>query len=147
MKKINNSAKTIIVLLLSVTLGVGGTAIGAVIVQQMYPNTGEIETPTGLLALWLDSYYYANTTAINWGLCDAGTVYQFDNMTIVNTGNVAMNVSIVTYGLPLTWSLKWAKNNTQLAPSAKTEAPLNLTIPSSATSWPDWGFWLKGETT
>lgn len=121
-------------------------AFAHILVSYFYPNIGTIiKNPS--LALWIDTVQYLNETLIDWGnlnLTEA-TTYQFDNMTVVNTGNVALTVYVVTENLPSTWTLTWTANTTLLTKDAKTEAPLILTIPADATEWPTWGFYLNGE--
>jgi len=111
-------------------------------ILQTNTNTGQIPS----LAMYLDGTLKPNATAIDWGTCEAGYTYTFENMTVLNTGDVAVNVSIVSTDLPGTWLLIWQGNNTQLEPASKIEGWLNLTIPVTAETWPSWAFSLNGET-
>lgn len=129
-------------------------AIADVIVNYQYPQVGEVEGAN--LAMYIDNAFYPNGTAVQWGepyvdranithyMCEAGTVQSFNNLTVVNTGNMNLTVSITTTGLPSGWVLEWLGNNTLLEPDWKVEAALNLTIPTTATTWPVWSFSLNG---
>lgn len=111
-------------------------------VLQTNPNTGQIPS----LTMYLNGTKTLNDTAIDWGLCTPGYSYTFENMTVVNTGDVAFNVSIVSTDLPSTWLIQWQANNTRIEPAIQIEGWLNLTIPITAETWPTWAFSLIGET-
>ena len=111
-------------------------------ILQTNTNTGQIPS----LTMYLDGNLKPNATAIDWGTCEAGYTYTFENMTVLNTGDVAVNVSIISADLPSTWLLTWQGNSSSLEPSAKVEGWLNLTVPVTAESWPSWSFSLIGET-
>lgn len=96
--------------------------------------------------MYLEGTLTANATTIDWGLCEQGCSYTFENLTILNTGDVAVNVSIVSSDLPMDWLLVWQGNNTQVEPAQKIDGWLNLTIPVTAETWPVWSFSLNGET-
>ena len=96
--------------------------------------------------MYLDGTLKPNATAIDWGTCEAGYTYTFENMTVLNTGDIAVNVSIVSTDLPANWFIEWQRNNTLIEPSAKVEGWLNLTIPVTAETWIPWGLSLIGET-
>ena len=113
------------------------------IIRYMYPNIGQIAQSK--LQLYIDNQPYTNNTAIDWGACLPGYTYSFENMTVVNTGDINLTVYIVTYGLPSDWSLQWQANNTFIQPNEMASGWLNLTIPETATEWPTWGFYLHGE--
>lgn len=95
--------------------------------------------------MYLDGELYPNSTAVDWGMCEAGYVYTIQNMTVANTGDVNLTVSIVSTGLPSDWKIEWQNNNTVIAAGARTEGWLNLTIPSTETVWPTWSFSLNGQ--
>lgn len=132
----------IVVALLALIVGV---VAAFVVIEYYYPNIGSITTYS--LELYLDNVQHANNTVIDWGECEPGWMYSVENMTVVNTGTVGMKVYIEIYGLPSDWTLAWQQNETSLAAGAKTMGWLNLTIPSTATSWPTWSLYLRGETT
>ena len=120
-----------------------GMVAAASFVKYWYPNIGQISNVT--LEVYINGAKYPNETAIDQGTCDPGATYSFENMTVVNTGTVNAKVYITTQGLPSDWTLQWQANNTIIAPGQKISGWLNLTIPSTATTWPNWGFWIKGE--
>lgn len=132
----------ITVLLLCILIGVAAAAAGVTLIQYWYPNTGIINKPS--LKLYIDTIYYPNETAIDWGSCDVNSTYYFENMTVINTGNTNLTVYIIPAGLPSTWTLTWTGNDTFLMPTQKVEGELSLTIPASAATWPTWGFYLRG---
>jgi len=111
-------------------------------ILQTNTNVGQIPS----LTMYLDGDLKPNATAIDWGQCEPGYTYTFPNMTVLNTGDVAYNVSLVTTDLPANWLIEWQRNNTFIEPSMKLEGWLNLTIPITAESWPSWAFTLQGET-
>jgi hypothetical protein len=111
-------------------------------ILQTNTNVGQIPS----LTMYLDGDLKPNATAIDWGQCEPGYTYTFENMTVLNTGDVAVNVSIVSDDLPVNWFIEWQANNTLVEPSAKIEGWLNLTIPLTAETWPIWSFSLIGET-
>jgi hypothetical protein len=118
-------------------------SVATVVVQYYYPNDGSISNP--ILTVYINDILYSNNTAIDWGTCKAGQTYT-KNMTISNTGNITLNVTIVSTGLPKGWTLTWQANNTLLEPDYEIEDYLTLTIPTNATTWPVWGFWINGAT-
>ena len=120
-----------------------GAVIAETLVSYYYPQDGEIEGAS--LALYRNGVFCPNGTAGNWGVCAKGTVQTVQNLTVVNTGNVNLTVSITTTGLPSDWLLEWQGNNTLLEPDWKVEAALSLTIPANATVWPEWAFSLNGD--
>jgi hypothetical protein len=121
-----------------------GAGVASVVLNLWYPNTGSIvQNPA--LEVYINGTPYANQTAVDWGAREAGQTYQFDNMTVKNSGTVALTILVVTEGLPTGWTLTWTANNTALNPGAKAEAPLQLSIPLSASSWGSWGFHIYGE--
>lgn len=144
----NKKAILAILTVAMLTFAVAGFAL-PLIVQYWHPNEGTIGTPS--LEMYLKdntevgNFLYADTDPIQWGLCDAGVTYYFENMTVVNTGNIELTVHIVTENLPTDWVLTWAGNDTLLAPDGKIEGQLELTIPAGATEWGEWGFYLTGE--
>jgi len=125
-----------IALLTFTTLG-----ITSEVVKYYYPNDGSISNP--ILTVYINDILYLNNTAIDWGTCKAGKTYT-KNMTISNTGNINLTVTIMSTGLPKGWTLKWQANNTLLEPDFEIEDSLILTIPANATAWPTWGFWIYG---
>jgi hypothetical protein len=119
------------------------TALGITseVVKYYYPNDGSISNP--ILTVYINDILYLNNTAIDWGTCKAGKTYT-KNMTISNTGNINLTVTIMSTGLPKGWTLTWQANNTRLEPDYEIEDSLILTIPANATAWPVWGFWIYG---
>ena len=131
---------TIGLLVLIVT--VASLVVASVVVQHYIPSVGTIVS----LTYYVEDEYMP--TEIDWGPCQPGYTYYFDNMTVVNTGNTPLNVTIIPYGLPVGWSFEWLGNMTLLDPAEKVEAELSLTIPNDAIDWPaDCGFYLIGEQT
>lgn len=117
--------------------------IADTIVNYQYPQNGEIQGAS--LALLVNGILKPNGTAMDWGVCPKGTVQSFGNVTVVNTGNQNLTVTITTTGLPPGWILNWQANNTLLEPDYAVEGWLNLTIPTTATEWPVWSFSLNGQ--
>jgi hypothetical protein len=117
-------------------------AIADTIINYQYPQDGIIEGAS--LALYINGTLYPNGTTVNWGGCPPGVTQSFSNVTVVNTGNVSLTVSITASPLPLGWNLQWEANNTFLEPYYAVEGWLNLTIPTTATEWPEWSFSLNG---
>jgi len=111
-------------------------------VNYYYPQDGTIATAS--LAMYLDGSLKPNGTTINWGTCQKGTVQSFGNVTVANTGNQNLTVSIIATALPNGWILEWQANNTYLYAGYEVEGWLNLTIPQTATEWPAWSFSLNG---
>jgi len=111
-------------------------------VNYYYPQNGKIATAT--LDMYIDGTLKPNGTAIDWGTCQKGTVQTKSNVTVVNTGNQNLTVTITTTGLPSGWILEWQANNTYLYVGYEVEGWLNLTIPQTAPEWPDWSFSLNG---
>lgn len=127
----------IIALIATITFAVAQT-----IISYWYPNTGTIiDHPA--FTMYIEGVAWANNTAIDWGACDVSSTYLLE-LNVSNTGNTPLTVQLVTYGLPSTWTLAWAGNNTALAVGTSVKADLELTIPSGATDWPTWGFWING---
>ena len=116
--------------------------IADTIINYNYPQDGEIEGAS--LAMYVNGALKTNGTAMDWGVCPKGTVQSFGNVTVANMGNVNLTVSIIATGLPNGWILVWQDNNTFLMPDYKVEGWLNLTIPQTATAWPEWSFSLNG---
>jgi len=113
-----------------------------IIVNYQYPQDGEIEGAS--LDMYVNGVLKPNGTAMDWGVCPKGTVQTFENLTVVNTGNQNLTVTITTTGLPSGWILEWQANNTLLMPDYKVEGWLNLTIPTTETTWHAWAFSLNG---
>jgi len=113
-----------------------------IIVNYQYPQDGEIEGAS--LDMYVNGVLKPNGTAMDWGVCPKGTVQTFENLTVVNTGNQNLTVTITTTGLPQGWILEWQANNTYLYAGYEVEGWLNLTIPQTAPEWPDWSFSLNG---
>lgn len=120
-----------------------GVVAAATLTQMYFPNTGEIT----VLEIYLDNTLYSNGTAIDWGPCEPDNTYYFENMTVINKGEVTLQVTIIPYNLPSDWILMWQHNNTVITTGTMKSGELNLTIPASATTWPEWGFYLNGEET
>ena len=137
----NSLVKPLFVAVACVGLGLALAAGAYILVQNYYQNTGEIAT----LELYLDRTFYSNASTIDWGSCEPGGIYYFENMTVLNNGEVDLLVTIITDGLPSDWLLEWGYNNTVITAGTYKAAELNLTIPAAATSWPTWGFYLNGE--
>jgi hypothetical protein len=116
--------------------------IADTIINYNYPQDGEIEGAS--LAMYVNGALKTNGTAMDWGVCPKGTVQSFGNVTIANTGNQNLTVTITTTGLPQGWILEWQANNTRLDVGYEVEGWLNLTIPLTATAWPEWAFSLNG---
>jgi len=117
-------------------------AAATIIIQYWYPNTGTIvDHPE--LTMRIEGTVWLNNTAIDWGACEPGSTYLME-LNVTNTGNMSLTVQIIPYGLPSTWQLTWAYNNTLFAIGESKMANLELTIPSDATSWPTWGFYVNG---
>jgi hypothetical protein len=116
--------------------------IADTIINYQYPQDGIIEGAS--LAMYVNGALKTNGTAMDWGVCPKGTVQSFSNVTVANTGNQNLTVSIKATGLPNGWILEWQANNTYLYAGYKVEGWLNLTIPQSATEWPAWSFSLNG---
>lgn len=91
----------------------------------------------------IEGEVWINNTAINWGDCKPGYTYLME-LNVTNTGNMPLTIQLTTYGLPSTWTLTWAGSNKLLAIGESVMANLELTIPSDATVWPTWGFWING---
>jgi len=111
-------------------------------VNYYYPQNGIIASAS--LAMYLDGNLKPNGTAIDWGTCQKGTMQTFSNVTVANTGNQNLTVTITTTDLPSGWILEWQGNDTRLDAGWKVEGWLNLTIPETATAWPTWSFSLNG---
>jgi hypothetical protein len=137
--KVNGKALIGIICVALLTFSTLG--IASVVVQYYYPNDGSIST--AILTVHINDIIYSNNTAIDWGTCKAGQTYT-KNMTISNTGNINLTVTIMSTGLPKGWTLTWQANNTLLEPDYEIEDSLILTIPANATAWPVWGFWIYG---
>jgi len=140
---VNTIKKFLVTVALIVTVALATIAIAQTLYTLYFSNTGTIITPE--LKAYLDGTPLANGTTIDWEECEPGYTYYFKNFTIVNTGDTTLTVILEPVGLPGGWQLQWQGNNTTLAPSEKAGGWLNLTIPSDATSWPSWGFYIKGE--
>lgn len=135
----NKTAKYIVVALLAFVATVA--ALDALVTYN-YPQNGTIATAS--LAMYLDGDPYPNSTAVDWGICEAGYTYTIQNMTVVNMGTFNLTVNIVSSGLPVGWKVEWQRNDTFIASGQKTEGWLNLTIPATAKAWPTWSFSLNG---
>ncbi|MCJ7560974.1 hypothetical protein MUO79_10225 [Candidatus Bathyarchaeota archaeon] len=135
----NKTAKYVLVALLAF---VATVAALDTLVTYIYPQKGTIATAS--LEMYLDGELYPNSTAVDWGICEAGSVYTIPNMTVANTGDVNLTVSIVSNGLPSGWKIDWQNNNTMIAAGTHNEGWLNLTIPAVETVWPTWSFSLNG---
>jgi hypothetical protein len=112
------------------------------LVTYNYPQDGTIASYS--LELYFDGILRSNGTAINWGTCTKN-IENYRNVTVVNTGDVNLNVSITTTDLPAGWTLEWNANNTILPPDYEIMSWLNLTIPQSETTWHAWAFSLNGQ--
>jgi hypothetical protein len=97
------------------------------------------------LAMFRNGVFCLNGTAGDWGECERGSVQSVRNLTVVNVGDTNLTVSITATGLPSDWILEWEANNTRLDVGYEVEGWLNLTIPETATVWPEWAFNLNGE--
>jgi len=140
---VNTIKKFLVTVALIATVALATIAIADTLYRLYFPNTVTIVTPK--LTAYLDGTSLANGTTIDWGECEPGYTYYFENFTVVNTGDTTLTVTLEPVGLPGGWQLQWQGNGTTLAPSEKVGGWLNLTIPSDATSWPSWGFYIKGE--
>lgn len=128
------------VILIAFVIGFAGAIV---IVEYVIPNIGTINAPA--LEWYVDGTL--NLTPLDWGLCDPGVVYTFDNLTVRNIGNAPLNVTLIPYDLPVNWTLTWRGNETLLNPNEQVEASLDLSIPDTATEWGTWGFYIRGEQT
>jgi len=117
----------------------------AVLVEYWHPNTGTITTAS--LELYINTTLYTNTTGPDWGACDPGFIYTFENCTVRNVGNTPLNVTLIPHDLPVGWTLTWLGNETLLQPNTQVEASLDLSIPVDATEWGTWRFYIRGEQT
>jgi len=141
---VNTIKKFFAVVTLIAIAALAAIAIADTLYTLYFPNTGTIVIKSEFKA-YLDGTPLANETTIDWGECEPGYTYYFENFTIVNTGGTPLTVTLEPVNLPSGWQLQWQGNDTILAPSEQVGGWLNLTIPSDATSWPSWGFYIKGE--
>ena len=118
-----------------------GAVIAQTVVNYYYPQDGTIASYS--LELYFDGTLRSNGTALNWGICEK-SIENSRNVTVVNTGDVNLTVSITTTNLPLGWILEWDANNTILPPDYCIKGWLNLTIPATETTWHAWAFSLNG---
>jgi hypothetical protein len=138
--------KAIGAFLLIILCGAAGVA-AAILFQYYYPAAGSIAG----LEMYVDGTLYPNGTELAWGSLQPSYEYTLGPVTVKNVGMKTLTVYIVSEGLPSTWTLTWTNqtfgggNATTLAPGQQTQAPLNLTVPATASSWPDWGIYLNGE--
>ena len=140
----NTIKKFLVTVALIATVALATIAIATTLYTLYFPNTGTIVVTSELQA-YLDGTPLANGTTIDWEECEPGSTYYFEDFTVVNTGGTTLTVILEPVGLPGGWQLQWQGNGTTLAPSEQVGGWLNLTIPSDATSWPSWGFYIKGE--
>jgi hypothetical protein len=119
-----------------------GAVIAEIAVEYYYPNIGTI----GTFQVYINDTEYFDGGSVDWSVCQPGYMY-WKNLTVVNIGNTALNVSVIPEELQSGWTLTWDGNNTELVPDAKVMGWLNLTIPLEATEWGSWGFKLIGEQT
>lgn len=108
-----------------------GVVLAASIVTYIYPNKATVVSAT--LTQHLDGSPWSNGTMIDWGLVEPDTTYQFDNLTVQNTGTKNLTAYIITPQLPNGWTYTWTANNTFLQPTMKVEAPLILYVHANAT--------------
>lgn len=120
-----------------------GAALADVVRRYWFPNIGTITTYS--LDIYLDDVFIANETAIDWGSCEPGFMYYYENFTVANTGSADVTVYITPQDLPGDWLLHWDGNDTLLTAGQSTGGFLNLTIPATATTWPTWGFHLRAD--
>ena len=137
-----NLKTTFISLALIIVIAIATVMAVGIIIQYIYPNNGTI-TDHPELTMYVAGIIQPNNTAIDWGACEPGLTYLM-KFNVTNTGNTALTVQIIPYGLPSTWKLTWTYNNTVFAIGESKVADLELTIPSDAVSWPNWGFYVNG---
>lgn len=107
-----------------------GIVAAAALVTYLHPMTATITDIS--LTRTLDSTLLADDDPIDWGIVEPDSTYQFDDLTVENTGNVDANVTILSPLLPAGWTLTWTMNNTVIAPAASLSAPLILYVASDA---------------
>jgi hypothetical protein len=108
---------------------VGAIAVGAI--TQMYSQTGNVLEPS--LELWIDGVQFAANSTLDWEDVEKGASYYYENMTVVNTGNVNFTVMWIV-DLPVGWGQTWSPaNNTVLFAGEKVSAELTLTVSASAS--------------
>lgn len=115
---------------------------GAVLIQYFCPNIGIIGTHAEL-TVYIEDVLWTNNTENDWGTCEPGYIY-LKELNVTNTGNTPLTVQVILEDLPPGWTLTWAHNNTSFAIGQSKAADLQLSIPSDATGWGTWGFWIRG---
>jgi hypothetical protein len=108
-----------------------------------FPHEAVVVPPSPQVKVYVDGQAYANGTKISWNPVEPGKSYS-KSLTVENTGNVRVKVTLIVEGLPAGWSLTWAVNGSVLDVGGKCTGSLTLTIPSSASGPYEWN-WIKAE--
>lgn len=133
------------------TVILGALLVGAVlsvgIKEYVIPQQATVE-PTVNLDIYIDGTPWTNGTLLDWENVTAGETYCFQNLTVVNIGNVNVTVYLLAPDLPAGWTQTWTANATFLQPTEKVEADLTLTVDASAACQTySWNSYIRGEQT
>lgn len=122
-------------------------AIAAYALQQFgihVPSTGTVVEP---IAIYIDDMKWVNGTNLDWDDVVRGSTY-YVNLTVVNTGDTTLTVSLNATYLPTGITSAWTPNATSLLPGEMAVGDWTLTVASDAPLGP-WShnFWVRGEQT
>ena len=120
-------------ILLIAALTFAALTYGQYLLQLLFPNYASIGTATSIEAYFYDPpQLWTNNTTIDWGDLDLGTEWTI-NLTVKNTGNVPLTITIYITNILPDYTVTWTANNTTVNPSHNATAPLTLSVPSTAT--------------
>ena len=106
------------------------TVLAVTFANYLHPMTSTVASVT--LTRVLDGTPLADDEPIDWGLVEPDTTYQFDNLTVLNTGNKDASIMLTAPDLPAGWALTWVGNHTILRPAEWVGGSIELYVASDA---------------
>jgi len=105
----------------------------AVTVYRLYvPQRVTVASNRSVIKVYINNQEWTNGTTLNWGEIEPGRGAS-RGVTIINTYDKSVIVSIEIANLPTGWSLTFDKDGVQIDPNYEIHGTLTLNIPSNAT--------------
>jgi len=127
-KEMSNTLKLAVALIVATCLGM---ATGVILNSYIFPTSYTVHSTA--LKFYLDNVEWTNNTAIDWGIVEPGSIWTFNNFTIVNVGTTTVNVTHHTLGLAAGFNQTYSAHGTILQPTNSTMGTLTLEVPIAAS--------------
>lgn len=123
--------KVSLALTLAIIITFASVAFAAITLYYKMPMSATV-VESAKLTMYLDNATWTNGTDVDWGNFTAGESKQ-KSFDIYNKGNVALQITMQTSGVPQDWSIIYSGNGTVVNPLEWLNGTLTLTVTSEAS--------------